>query len=231
MTESILVSLATGSRPKTAEIALKALEQSLAPLQADFDVELHIGLWAINEKIAYVPKAVSTVLFEIDKGIKPEIVNRSLHSFGKTPTWWVTLDDDVVISDRTIPNLISVIRDDEHIGLAGAWNDHSEREPIRGKVRTVANHQVQYDDGGNAFCVGGALHLIPGSVVDKLGPYMEIPRHEDAEYSHRVRQAGMHAVLVRTSPVVVLPDDGVNSWYRGRIKAMDFGYDPRRDRE
>jgi GT2 family glycosyltransferase len=152
--------------------------------------------------------------------------------YGKNPEWWITLDDDTVVGEMTIPNLIDVCAMDDSLGLIGAWNDHSERTPERGNLVRLGDHTVQYDKGGNPFCVGGALHMIPKRALDRVGPYADMPRHEDAEYSERIRLSGMSAVLVRTIPVAVLPDDQVVASYRDRIKAMHYGgWDPRADRK
>ena len=237
MSEDLLVSVATGMRPKTSEIALKALDLSLSvlpTLRPEVDrITVHVGTW--DGKVpSYLPASQNGRVkhFNMDYGVKPEILNESLRRYGATPSWWVTLDDDTIVGENTLPGLMQISSLDVNIGLLGAWNDHSEREPARGVVRKVGDHDVQYDDSGYPFCVGGALHLIPGRVLDRIGPYADQPRHEDAEYTDRVRLAGFRAVLVRTVPVAVLPDDNVVEGYRDRIKAMHYGgYDPRVQRK
>lgn len=234
MTEDLLISVATGMRPKTSQIALRAIELAVAVLptfRPELAATVHIATWD-SEAPSYLPTVPQLEVFDMPHGVKPELVNKSLEKYGKNPSWWVTLDDDTVLGEMTLPYLINLAELDESLGLIGAWNDHSERNPERGTTRKLGDHDVQYDDGGHSFCVGGALHLIPKRALDRLGPYADMPRHEDAEYTDRVRLAGMKAVLVKTVPVAVLPDDKVVASYRDRIRAMHYGgWDPRTDRD
>jgi hypothetical protein len=195
-------------------------------------ITVHVATWD-GKTPQFLPRSPlgSVEVFNLSHGVKPELLNKSLEKYGQNPQWWVTLDDDTVVGEMTLPNLLELADLDRSLGLIGAWNDHSERVPERGNLQTLGSHTVQYDRGGNSFCVGGALHLIPKRALDKVGAYADMPRHEDAEYTDRIRLAGMCAVLVRTVPVAVLPDDQVVASYRDRIKAMHYGgWDPRADR-
>jgi len=229
----LLVSIATGMRPSTAQIALKALELSLKSLPVHVpavrSAEIHVVCWDGNE-VPYYPYGLGgrSAAWQVRHGPKAECLNSSLERYGKLPEWWLTLDDDAVIGERTVPALMSILEVDPSVGLVGAWNDLSE--PDRGVLVPQAGHQVQY---GVNFCVGGALHLIPRRTLETVGSYdAALVRHEDAEYSARVRAAGMHAVLVRDVAVALLPDDGVVPSYRDRILAMHYsGWDPRSDRK
>lgn len=247
MSEEVLISLATGDRPRTAEVALKALSLAVAHLKTFrptvTHVEVHVGAWDDKPPL-FVPVADEVNVFFLRHGVKPEILNHSLTLFQQKrvekdlvetlPDWWFTMDDDIVLGAKTMVELIELAELAPEVGLWGAWNDESERTPPRGVVRQIEgmDHDVQFDNAGHPFCVGGALHLVPRATVKRVGTYADDhPRHEDAEYTDRVRSAGMRAVLVKTLPVTVLPDDGVIEGYRDRIKAMHYGgWDPRANR-
>lgn len=233
MTEDVLISIATGERPFTAEIALKALTLAIRELKSsrpNTAVTVHLGVWD-GKTPSYLPVADEVRVFELRHGVKPEILNKSLELYGEPPRYWVTMDDDVVLGFKTLPEMLKLAEQYPEFGLWGAWNDESEQD--RGAVQSMSGHQVQWDlNGYPPFCVGGAFHLIPRTTVERVGVYPEDrPRHEDAEYSSQVRAAGLRAVLVRSLAVSVLPNDRVIEGYRDRILAMHYGsYDPRNNR-
>lgn len=230
LTETVLISLATGARPFTSEIALKALTLAVRELKTSglfTHVTVHLGVWD-GKTPSYLPVADELRVFELRHGVKPEILNHSLRLYGEEhPRWWFTMDDDVVLAAQTLPEMVKLAQQVPAIGLWGAWNDESEQD--RGTVVRVGSHLVQNDRGGAPFCVGGALHLVPRETLIKVGSYPDLrPRHEDAEYCNRVRAAGLSAVLVRTLGVAVLPSDGVTEGYRDHILRMHYqNYDPR----
>ena len=214
----ILWSLATGGRPKTAAISLAATAFLASQMN---DIQVDVVRWKDDTE---VPESLNVI--EMPYTTKPEALNASLAAYEDRhglPDFWVTTDDDIVLSSDTLTNIIQVMDEDRSIWLGSGWNDGCERNPPRGVLRSVGQHVVQYDNGGEPFCVGGALHVIRRELLETLGPYStDHPRTEDDEFTRRVRGSGHKAVIVRTAVVAIMPDDGVWEEYRPRLLKMHW---------
>lgn len=216
-----LISVATGRRPRTAEVSLKAMWLHIRDRVLDEKViEFHVVRW---DKTG--PEMDGPRNLWLEGGGKPQCLNLSLETFkrehdGELPRTWFTLDDDAVWGMGLTERMEAVLAQDERIGLLGAANEGMERG--RGSVQMIntgheicGSEEVQY---GTDFCVGGATHAIPRRTLEQIPKYPDVwPRREDELLTQQVRVLGMQACIARTISVAMLPDDRVDPEYRSYL--------------
>jgi hypothetical protein len=219
-----LISVATGRRPLTAEVALKALWLHVGDRVREGTIDLHVIRWHES-----APVLVGARNLWLEGAPKPRCLNHSLevfkHDRGDLPETWLTLDDDVVWTLGVPQRMEAVLRTDLDIWLLGAWNDGGELN--RGEVRFMATgdnympvESIQY---GVDFCVGGSTHAVPRRTLEVFGGYSErFPRREDEFLSESVREIGKQAAIARSIGVASLPDDQWDPTYRHMVRRMHY---------
>lgn len=211
---SILVSIATGRRPRTAELALACLRHQY-PEMVDHIIVVQ---WADSCDLE------GWRVIKLPGANRAQAHNAAYrwwtHAHGP-PQLWFTMDDDVVLpspesfrregitENRSVfKRMARALAVRPRCGVLGAWNE--------GVVPLVPLRQEMA--GGEvivpAVVVGGAFTVIPQRTVQGIGLLDEsVPGMEDTEYSQRCQGSGLGTWLAQSISVVLLRSDGLDPTY------------------